>query len=207
MTPEEQAASDAAAALAQSSAVVKPLESATSTDAQRINDLMSKWQKEEAESTRLRSQLAVQITTNGNLEARVKELEDGTAGAQAETTTALQAAEAKVAELTASLSTKESELVTLRFVAANPDLAQYASLLPNTDDAGKLAAAAATIRTARDADKTKTRDALTTHPRSGQVARSGNTAMSAKELDNYLSTAKNPAEFEQRLREVTGQAS
>ncbi len=201
MTPEEQAASDAAAALANSS-VAKPLESSTS-DAQRINDLMSKWQKEEAESTRLRSQLAVQITTNGNLEARVKELEDGTAGAQAETTTALQTAEAKVAELTTSLSAKESELVTLRFVAANPDLAQYASLLPNTDDAGKLAAAAATIRTARDADKTRTRDALTTVPRGGQVSRSGNSAMSAKEIDAYLGSAKNAAEFESRLAEVT----
>ena len=203
MTPEEEkAASDAAATLANSSVVVKPLESSAS-DTQRINDLMSKWQKEEAEATRLRSQLAVQITTNVDLEARIKTLEDGTAGAQAETTAALQTAEAKVAELMTSLSAKESELVTLRFVAANPDLAQYASLLPSTDDAGKLAAAAATIRTARDADKTRTRDALTTVPRGGQVARSGNSAMSAKEIDAYLGSAKNLAEFEMRLAEVT----
>ncbi len=174
----------------------------------RINNLMSKWQKAQAEqkaaaeeAERLRAQTATLIAQNQEYAQQVEELkkkpaEDETVTVQL---TAVQEQAKKLAEENTRLT---SENVRLEFLRQNPDLLSYAEVLPRSSDPSVLANAAQTIRSARDNETARFRNQLTTPPIGGQPARRPITPMTPAEIEQYLKSAPDNATFEERLAEL-----
>lgn len=181
---------------------------------QRINDLMSKWQSEQAtttrlqtEVTRLQSLLATAVSTEADLRQQLQAAQTGQQQVVTDAEGRASAAESKVAELTAANATLAAENSRLKYIQANPDLAPYAAILPDTADTTTLEAAARTIRDARQTDRTQIQQQLGGAPRAGgQVGRIQPGKMSATDIDSYLRSAP-PGEFESRLKTVQEQLS
>lgn len=183
------------------------------TTEQRLNNLMSKWQTEEglrkqndAEVSRLQTLLAEAVVREATLKQQLAEAGTGSSEATSAAEKRATDAEARVKELEASVAKDAGELAKLRFLAANADLIQYASILPQTANVAALEAAAVTIRNARQADTQQIREHSAT-PRGpgGQPSRSGRVGMTPAEIKAYLDPSLAPAEYEKRLKEVTGQ--
>jgi DNA repair exonuclease SbcCD ATPase subunit len=123
---------------------------------QRINDLMSKWQSEQAATTRLQTEvtrlqglLATAVSTEADLRQQLQAAQTGQQQAVTDAEGRAGAAESKVAELETRVATLTAENSRLTYIQANPDLAPYAAILPDTADTTTLEAAARTIRDAR----------------------------------------------------------
>jgi len=172
----------------------------------RINALMSKWQKSEAEIQRLQGLLATAVTREAEQNARINEQEGGIQDAVAVARTNADTAQARVAELEQQFADLTAQTVRLQFIADNPDLAEYRDILPNGIDKAKLESAAITIRTARESESDRRRTHATIPAAAGQTPRKPMIAMTPAEIDTYLRNAP-PDEFETRLAEVTGRTS
>lgn len=185
-------------------------QAASDNSEKRIADLTSLWNKEQAlakkngdEVARLQGLLAQAVSDAVGFKATISELEQGQSGTVTDLKEKHSSAEATVAALTAENTTLKAQVTTLKFIKDNSDLAAYADIFPETEDINVLTATASRIRDARQSDKDKLKDALTTQQRGGQTPRVVASSMSARDIQTYLAEAQgNPAEFEKRRREV-----
>jgi vacuolar-type H+-ATPase subunit I/STV1 len=186
--------------------------SGSDTTTQRINDLMSKWQSEQAahektkgELTRLQGLLTETVADHQEVRTRLASLE-ATQGTQTqETAQQLTTAEARVAELTSELAERTAHATRLQYLVDHPDLAPYAAILPATTSLAELDSAAGTIRSARKQETGEVRDHLGI-PRGGGGGASrfySGAKPSANEIKTYLSAATTSDDFERRLKEVS----
>jgi len=173
---------------------------------QRINDLMSKWQSEQAvsqrlqtEVTRLQGLLATAVGTEADLRQQISQATQGTDSKISEADQRATTAESVVADLRSEVGTLRATNARLSYVVANQDLVAYAAVLPTTEDTATLDAAAATIRNANQSF----RQNLNPSRSGGQTPRTGIVApMNADDIGAYLRNG--PADqFEQRLAEAT----
>ena len=170
----------------------------------RINNLMSSWQREQAEVTKLQGLVATTTAENVALKEKLADLESGKTGAETAAGEQVKEASAKVAELEAQIATLTADNAKLQVLVENPDLAAYRDILPVTGDKAALDRAISTIRGARDAETTRLRDALTM-PRGGsQIPRGSLGAMTSDQISAYLLNGGPAHEFEKRLAELTG---
>ncbi len=168
----------------------------------RINNLMSNWQKEQAETKRLRELVTAQITAEGAYKQQIADLETK-ANAPVDTS-ALTELQGKVAALEAEKRQISMENTRLTYLRENPDLLPYAEVLPLTGDRNALEAAGAVIKQARGDEVARLRGHLTTPTAGGSVPRRSTGQMSPAEIETFLNSAKTNAEFEERLKQLQG---
>jgi DNA repair exonuclease SbcCD ATPase subunit len=181
---------------------------------QRINDLMGKWQSEQAvnnrlqaEITRLQGLLATAVTTEAELRQQITTAATQTTEQTQAAEQRATAAESLVAELRQTVTTLEAKVQKADFLLANGDLIAYASVLPQTGDVATLQAAAETIRAANAQTQTAMRNQLTQPSRGGQTPRGPAAApMAPADIEAYLRNGP-ASEFEQRLATVQARLS
>ena len=170
----------------------------------RINGLMSKWQTEQAESARLRTQLTEAITQQSELRQQLADAQNGNSSNVTDLTAQVQTLTAEKNQLSERVAVLEAENAQLSLIADNPDLAPYRAVLPRSADKAVLDAAVAAVRTAREAEQSRIREALGGNPRGGGggAPRVTDAPMSSAEVDAYLRGATSNADFDARLAQV-----
>ncbi len=176
---------------------------------QRINALMSNWQKEQAatqrlsgEVERLRTQLADAVADLEGYRQREDAASEELRGELEDAKQQLKNAEKNLAEKEATLVKLTGEVTRLRYLMAkdNRDLLPYAGVFPESATQEELERIAENLRAASPRRK----PAATTPPLGGQPSRApAARERSPEDIRRYLAAATSEADLNARIAEVS----
>ena len=120
----------------------------------------------------------------------------------------VQTAMTEQEQLKAQNADLTGRLARLEALRANPELSEYADILPVTTDAAELARAVETLKAARQRDRAAVSGALAAgvQPAGAPPPLAGTAPPSATDIRARLLEAKSPAEFTQLAKELALQA-